>query len=560
MRPQSWRWGYLAAGVALRVALIGFSTYQDAHSRVQYTDVDYSVFNDAAREVVTGCPLSRTAGSPLYNAESDLFDVSEFADVHCARGIIPAIARFVMKYDPNRSEMGDSLFSKTVLLSYSLTWPLFHFLATLGDPYARETYRYTPLLAVMLSPGHLVPNAWIYAGKLLFAAADIGCALLMWRILDIRAMRYGNIYPAFMSNAVTHLPGILWLINPFPAQIATRGSSDSVIGFLVLAFLSLLLRATPETALVDDRDFRKQADVDEASKSATSDADKMQRYKPSDVSVVSEYAFDWAAILLALAVHFKLFPVVYGVSILMHLANYRRHALAVMCGISKPSFYDVHALGLQFACRAAVAYFAMDAVAWLIWGQPFIDNALLYHLWRRDHRHNFSVYFLQTYLGLDGAPEMSQAQSYLSLALNSPLSSFVPQLALLAGVGIMLGGLDLLLSCFIQTVVFVAWNKVYTSQYFLWYLWFVPIVGVTMRFRSHLQIALVTAVWVGTQALWLYHAFRLEFEGQDSFVALWLSSLALLAGQAWAAGTLVKAWSRWRIEQRAVRSKVTKHE
>ena len=61
MRPQSWRWGYLAAGVALRVALIGFSTYQDAHSRVQYTDVDYSVFNDAAREVVTGCQLSRTA-------------------------------------------------------------------------------------------------------------------------------------------------------------------------------------------------------------------------------------------------------------------------------------------------------------------------------------------------------------------------------------------------------------------------------------------------------------------------------------------------------------------
>ncbi|WFD34226.1 GPI mannosyltransferase 1 [Malassezia cuniculi] len=558
MRDKSWRWGYLVAGIALRVALLVFGAYQDAHSHVPYTDVDYSVFNDGAHAIVTGCPVSRTVGSELYVAESDLFNVPELADLNCARGIVPAVARFVLEYEPKKEDVKDSWVTSIVSLSYTITHPIFHLLAVIGDPYSRETYRYTPLLALLLTPGHLVSNVWVYAGKLLFAAADIGCALLMWRILDIRAMRYANIYPAFAHAAVTHLPGILWLVNPFPAQISTRGSSDSLVGLLILAFLSLLLRATPETALVDDRDFRKQADVDEAYKSDNKETPSQPapKYKPSDISVVSEPAFHAAAALLALAVHVKLFPVIYGVAIMAHLANYRRHALAVMCGISKPKHYDVHELGIQFACRAAVYYILLNFATWCIWGQPFLDNALFYHFSRRDHRHNFSIYFLPTYLGLDGSGG-DYAQISFQL-LNSPYISFIPQFVTVAAVGLLLGGSDLIMSCFVQTVVFVAWNKVYTSQYFLWYLWFVPIVGVTLRFRGRWHVALLLAVWVGTQAMWLYQAYRLEFEGQDSFVALWFSSLALLAGQAWAAGTLVKAWARWRVEQRAARVKATK--
>lgn len=543
----------------MRVALIAFGAFQDAHSHLAYTDVDYTVFNDGARAIVSGCPLSKTVESSLYSSDADLNEVPELAGVHCARGIAPSVSRFVLVNDPYRTDMPDSWMSTAVSFSYTLTRPLFKLFAVIGDPYARDTYRYTPLLSVILAPSHLVPYAWIYAGKVLFAAADIGCALLMWRILDIRAIRYGKMYPAITGAAVTHLPGILWLLNPFPAQIATRGSSDSLVGLVLLAFLSLILRATPETALVDDNDFRGQ-EMKSGENDGAEPKPKMQRYQPWELGVVDELAFHTSAVLLALAAHLKLYPIIYGASILAHLANYRRHALAVMCGITKPKLYDVHELGFQFTCMSALAYFLMNFVAWFIWGQPFIDNALLYHLIRSDHRHNFSAYFLPIYLGIDNGESQGALTQVFLKVINSPIFSFLPQLGTVAAVGFALGGSDLILSCFVQTVVFVAWNKVYTSQYFLWYLWFVPIIGVTMRFRSRWHVALIIAVWAGFQALWLYHAYQLEFLARDTFVPLWLSGLALLVAQAWVAVTLVNAWSRWRIEQRAARSKAVKRE
>lgn len=39
----------LAVSAALRVALIFYSEWHDAHSIVKYTDIDYLVFSDAAR-------------------------------------------------------------------------------------------------------------------------------------------------------------------------------------------------------------------------------------------------------------------------------------------------------------------------------------------------------------------------------------------------------------------------------------------------------------------------------------------------------------------------------
>ena len=42
----------LVASVALRVALILYSDWHDAHSVVKYTDIDYRVFSDAARFLV----------------------------------------------------------------------------------------------------------------------------------------------------------------------------------------------------------------------------------------------------------------------------------------------------------------------------------------------------------------------------------------------------------------------------------------------------------------------------------------------------------------------------
>jgi GPI mannosyltransferase 1 subunit M len=102
------------------------------------------------------------------------------------------------------------------------------------------------------------------------------------------------------------------------------------------------------------------------------------------------------------------------------------------------------------------------------WGYPFLYEAYLYHLHRLDHRHNFSPYFYLTYLTY---PSISDHPAIASPALwrkliRSPLASFVPQMGLSLGTGLLFGRRkdDLVFTWFVQTAVFVLFNKVCTSQ------------------------------------------------------------------------------------------------
>jgi hypothetical protein len=69
----------LLTGAGLRLVLLLAGLWQDAHSRVRYTDIDYDVFSDAAAAIAAG-------GSPvcaavpygeLTSCKSDLPDLSE---------------------------------------------------------------------------------------------------------------------------------------------------------------------------------------------------------------------------------------------------------------------------------------------------------------------------------------------------------------------------------------------------------------------------------------------------------------------------------------------------
>lgn len=130
----------------LRLVLLLYGSWQDAHSAVKYTDIDYLVFTDASR-----------------------------------------------------------------------------FVASSRSPYARDTYRYTPLLAWLLLPTTL----FFPAGKVIFALGDILAGWLMLRLLRRRGMR-----PERAGRFAS-----LWLWNPMVATISTRGSAEGLLGVLTMALL-----------------------------------------------------------------------------------------------------------------------------------------------------------------------------------------------------------------------------------------------------------------------------------------------------------------------------------
>lgn len=95
------------------------------------------------------------------------------------------------------------------------------------SPYERDTYRYTPLLAWLLIPT-VWNGLWFDFGKVLFAGSDVLAGWLIYAMLrqtyqmpTLPALKYASI----------------WLLNPMVAQISTRGSSEGVLAFMVMALL-----------------------------------------------------------------------------------------------------------------------------------------------------------------------------------------------------------------------------------------------------------------------------------------------------------------------------------
>jgi phosphatidylinositol glycan class M len=80
------------------------------------------------------------------------------------------------------------------------------------------------------------------------------------------------------------------------------------------------------------------------------------------------------------------------------------------------------------------------------------------------------------------------------------------------------------LCLFALTFSFVTFNKVTTSQYFLWYLIFIPILLPNIQLKGKILFMLLVA-WLSTQVYWLYEAYRLEFQAQNTFAQIWLASI-----------------------------------
>ncbi|KAI1421514.1 glycosyltransferase family 50 protein [Xylaria sp. FL1777] len=398
-----------------------------------------------------------------------------------------------------------------------------------ASPYERETYRYTPLLAWLLYPTTF-PGAFCFSlGKVLFAAADLLAGYLIIRVLRRhmrmpldRACRFASI----------------WLLNPMVATISTRGSSEGLLGVLVTA----LLWAVLERRVV------------------------------------------LSGVLLGLGVHFKIYPFIYAPAIVWWMDDEHMVAASTtvttttaspieledtskgkgaakgdVTGERKPDHdLPITLLGtitafatrerIQLTLTSLATFAGLNIVMYVVYGMPFVTHTYLHHVTRIDHRHNFSPYNVLLYLTSSSSSASSALLPSTPHHQTAPWTikmesvAFAPQL-LLSTILIPLVGAkkDLATTMMAQTFAFVAFNKVCTSQYFLWYMVFLPLyLPNSSLLRKPTLGVTALALWVVAQGLWLQQGYKLEFLGLSTFLpGLWLSSLVFFAVNCFILGLII---------------------
>lgn len=415
-------------GLAIRLALISYGEFHDKTFVVPFTDVDYKVFTDAARNVLMG-----------------------------------------------------------------------------ASPYSRHTYRYSPLVAYVLTPNIFVHQAF---GKILFSVLDLLMAHLIYRLTLKRNV----------SSQKAHLSALFWLYNPISIVISTRGNADTLSSLLVTATLLCLYAGKPALA----------------------------------------------GMVHGLCIHMRLYPIVFSLPLYLSLSSGSRFSLVTLSDHEKSNICDksfpnpqvsskkegLSASGESFSlfleCKrifipnkcqiklvlgCSSALLLLTAAFYWLYGYHFLFESMIFHLVRKDIRHNFSVYFYLQYLSAGAVVSIWQR-----------ILMFVPQLFLLLALSVRYGRMiDLPFCLLAQTIVIVMYNPVITSQYFVWFLSLlpacIPMLDLTLK-----QAAFHSAVWIVAQLAWLLPAYWLEFRGEDTFVYIWLQGIAFFCANMTLLARLIEAY------------------
>ncbi|CAA3025507.1 GPI mannosyltransferase 1 [Olea europaea subsp. europaea] len=288
---------------------------------------------------------------------------------------------------------------------------------------------------------------------------------------------------------------MVWLFNPFTFTIGTRGNCEPIVCAMILWIIICLMN-------------------------------------------------DWllqAALWYGLVVHLRIYPIIYALPIILVL-----HPLHFQPG-KKPALVDwssrksksvqgssyMRINGLQgiriflasiftwrrlvFGIVSGSIFFILTGLCFYFYGWDFLDEALLYHLTRTDPRHNFSIYFYHIYLHFE--QEFSSLEKLISF-----LPQFIVQLVL-----VFRFAYDLPFCFFVQTVAFVAFNKVITAQYFVWFFCLLPLILPWSNMNLKWKGLACIFLWMGAQSHWLMWAYLLEFRGKNVFIQLWMASLLFLA-------------------------------
>ncbi|KAK6737303.1 hypothetical protein RB195_019789 [Necator americanus] len=417
--PQRWsRERVLFTALAARFTLVFYSNIHDYIFHVNFTDIDYSVYSDAARHVAEG-----------------------------------------------------------------------------RSPFARETYRYTPALAWILQPVVTYKDF----GKFLFCLFDI---LVGWMYFEMMSLQRSLTHEKSEkvegpqtgsketleeevnnSDESIMLPVVIfWLANPLTAIISARGNADVLVCAAVLYTLYLLMKGQWFTAAL-------------------------------------AHGF--------LAIHLKIYPLIYFPSIFLHLCQFSPKEGAIAGLKQLLSNWK----GFTFAVISLTSFGLVVSFFYYFYGDQFLEEFLLYHIKRRDIKHNFSPYFYPLSL-VDDNESLSKIIGFLA---------FFPQAFLVIFFAFRYYK-DLPFCWFLSTFAFVTFNKVCTSQYFVWYIVFLPLIidRIKMSVRDAVSLILM---WSASQGVWLFFAYLFEFQGWHTLELVFAASIGFLLTNIFVMVKIIQAYT-----------------
>ena len=173
----------------------------------------------------------------------------------------------------------------------------------------------------------MVPNiAWSpNVGKLLFVLCDVLAGYLIYNILRSDTGLCGDVR--------ARLSACLWLYNPLVMNVSTRGSAESVIVSLVLLTIHLY----------------------------------------------QQKVFILTGLVYGLAIHMKIYPIIYCLTLFLPLTN----------NSGWRSMFEVNTPRLRLVTSTLLSLLLLTWGFYHMYGEEFIEQTYLYHITRKDIRHNF---------------------------------------------------------------------------------------------------------------------------------------------------------------------------
>lgn len=265
-----------------------------------------------------------------------------------------------------------------------------------------------------------------------------------------------------------------WLFNPIAINVSTRGNAESVVGALVLLTLYLVL-------------VKKKMVL--------------------------------GGIIYGISIHFKIYPLVYSLALFLFISSENPNSKSLTV-FKKLISKFTNRSSLIFTFWTIFTLIVLTIFFYWLYGWNFLYETYLYHLVRKDNRHNFSVYFYSIYL--NSSNQVFSETDLFNQILNF-LVDFGPQATLLLTITLIYYR-DVTFAILLNTLTFVAYNKVCTVQYFSWYFSLIALSLPWIDMPKTIILILILS-WVSGQAIWLGFAYKLEFLGQNTFYEIWVSGI-----------------------------------